>query len=165
MIRTERDEMGNDRAHLDTYFTFIGMVYRESLPESLPGLFRNPMASDAVAYAEVRVFVPKKRLVWWWHDPVPYRWGGWLGPTSSDEDTDEEDLPEGWWEVEYQPNVSEAWTLWNQHWTTQLVPTTQVALSTLLQTPPPLPEFSGADLALPTLSDVTTEEIGRISPH
>ena len=62
----------NNNGHLDRYYTFVGVAYRRAAPEMMPpGLFRNPMratrASEpyaAVAYATVRVFIPRPRLTW-----------------------------------------------------------------------------------------------------
>ena len=163
MIRAEREDVINDNQHLSDYFTFIAVAYREKLPQRLPGLFANPIEGDALAFAEVRVFVPKRRIAWRWHQPSEYHWGGWLGPGSGGEE--EQELPEGHWRVGWQGGVSEGWDLWNQHWTTQIVPTTQPALVAILQTPPPLPQLVGAEIRLPDLGELTTEDVGRISPH
>ena len=51
-------------SQMDQYFTFLGVVYWNPTPQLAPGLYRNPVASDAVAYAEVRVFVPTWRIIW-----------------------------------------------------------------------------------------------------
>ncbi len=67
------DPAANNNAHLERYYTFVGVAYRRAAPEMMPGLFRNPMGptrtSDpyaAVAYATVRVFIPSPRLEWGW---------------------------------------------------------------------------------------------------
>ena len=65
------DPAANNNAHLEQYYTFVGVAYRRAAPEMMPGLFRNPMRATAnsdpyaaTAYATVRVFIPSPRLVW-----------------------------------------------------------------------------------------------------
>ena len=170
LIATEQDEIVDANDHLDQHFTFVGVVYRKELPQMFPGLFRNPADSDAVAYATVRVFVPRSRLVWHYWTPVsPLRTiGGMPGypidlPDEGSDSDDEE--AGGRWVVGRQSWVGEAWNLLNQHWTAQLVPSTQPNLAQTLETLPPLPEFADQDIHLPNLGGISTDEIGRISTH
>jgi len=171
-------------ASLDEYFSYLGVVYWRQLPELASRVFRNPTQSDTVAYAEVRVFVPHRRLVWWhYHAGTPPResMGGIGGqlPFPPDEDEEEEEQPQSkqaggdddepertdWWEVIRQPWLSTRWDLFNEHWTCSLVPTTMPNLATILQTPPSVPEFAVANIRLPDLGSLNTPDIGRISPH
>jgi len=172
LIATEQDEIGDSNEHLERHFTFLGVVYREKLSHFVPGVFRNPVNSDAVAYATVRVFIPRSRLVWhYWQPVAPLKTiGGMPGhPAELPEDDsgadEEEEEVEGHWVVGRQSWVREQWSLLNQHWTAQLVPTTQANLAQTLQTPPPLPEFAEQEIHLPNLGGLSTEEIGRISTH
>jgi hypothetical protein len=169
--------------YLEQNFTFIATVYWGKLPEMLPGLFQNPVESDAVAYAEVRMFIPRRRLVWLRYAPgspsqaiplggVP---GEYLDLAIGDEPEPIDD-GQSRWRVGFQ-GVPTHWDLLNQHWTCQLVPATQSSLADVLQTPPPLPtlpsagngtfptEWAGDDVVLPNLGDLTSEDITRISPH
>jgi hypothetical protein len=170
LIATRQNEIFDNNAHLEQHFTFLGVVYREELPQMLPGLFRNPADSDAVAYATVRVFIPRRPLVWLYHQPVePMRsLGGMPGhpvDLPDEGDDEEEEEVEGYWLVGRRPWTREDWTLLNQHWTAKLVPTTQPNLAETLQTMPPLPEFAEQEIHLPDLGGLSTEEIGRISTH
>jgi hypothetical protein len=173
LIATEQDEIADTNAHLENHFTFLGVVYREELPQMFPGLFRNPADSDAVAYATTRVFIPQRRLVWHYASATstpPLRsLGGMPGhPVDLPDDnsgSDDAEEAEGHWFVGRQSGVSEEWNLLNQHWTAKLVPTTQPFLAETLQTLPPLPEFAGQNIQLPNLGGLSTEEIGRISTH
>ena len=167
MIRVEQDEVVAPIAHLEEDFTFLGVAYWQRLPEILPGLFRSPLEGDAVAYAQVRVFVPHRRLVWHWLHPYGGRTpiGGVPGEFP---DLPDEELPEpegeGRWIVGRQ-HVPDHWDLLNEHWTVQLVPSTTQNLAVILQTEPAVPDFDSTHIRLPNLGDLTTEDIGRISPH
>jgi len=170
LIRTKRHDVIDGNTHLQQYFTFLGVVYWQQLPEMLPGLFQNPTDNDAVAYAEVRMFIPRRRLVWASSAQGVFRLsiGGVPGEfpdiSAGEEPRDDTDDEERWFVVR-QPRVSTSWDLLNQHWTVNLVPATMPALTTILQTVPNLPEFSGEDVELPNLGSLTTDEISRISPH
>ena len=169
LIATEKKDVVDPNTHLEQHFTFLGVVYRQKLPQMLPVLFRDPTDSDAMAYAAVRVFIPQSRLVWHYARPVPplRTIGGMPGHPGElpEEETEEEEEVEGHWFVGRQSWVREDWTLLNQHWTAQLVPVTQPNLADVLQTVPPLPEFALQEISVPDLGGLTSEEIGRISTH
>jgi hypothetical protein len=138
----------NNNGHLDQYYTFVGVAYRRAVSEIMPGLFRNPMraarASEpyaAVAYATVRVFIPKPRLTWQVGGPatppgmpaggvpgqippLPPSDGG--GPPPSDPDgplpplpgagaTQREWVRQGPWRWRPRDGQERGWVLW-QHW-------------------------------------------------
>ena len=157
--------------YLERNFTFLAVTYWRRLPELLPGLFRNPTESDAVAYAEVRMFIPRRRLRWYLYGPgggAPPDPIGGIGGQFPDLPSGDPGVPggdgAGYWVVGRQ-HLPTGWHLFNQHWTCQLVPTAQPALATILQTPPPLPEFAEEQIRLPRLGGVDSYDIGRISPH
>ena len=157
-------------AHLQEDFTLLGVVYWGKSPEMGPGIFHNPLGSDLVAYAEVRLFVPRRRLKWSWVQPGRPRHpiGGVPGEFQFRDlpGTDEPGPSSGGGRyVVVRQSVPTHWDLLNQHWTCQLVPTTQPNLVTVLQTQPPLPAFANRDVALPNLEGMTTEDINQISPH
>ena len=156
--------------HLQENFTLLGVVYWGKSPERAPGIFHNPLGSDLVTYAEVRFFVPRRRLVWHLPSGKPRHPIGGVPGEFRDLPTPDEDEPEPGGEDErrwvvIRQRVPVHWDLLNQHWTCQLVPATQPVLATVLQTQPPLPAFADGDVALPNLGGLTTEDIGRISPH
>ncbi len=63
-IRTYvQDGVDDVNEFVETDFMFIGVVYNEKLPEKIPGVFSNPVDSDSQAYAQIMVFVPRRRLV------------------------------------------------------------------------------------------------------
>lgn len=175
MIRATEDDIVDAKAHLGQYFTFIGVTYWRELPGILPRLFRDPSAGDAVAFAEIRIFVPRRRLVWLHVDSgsgggtptIPI--GGVPGDFPNLPDDSEPEVPDSGgtsrWVVGREAGVSERWDLLNQNWIVQLVPATQTSLAAILQTIPPLPEFSAGGIELPNLGGLSSEDIGRISPH
>lgn len=168
-IRTERDDVLNPTEHLDQEFSFVGVAYWGQFPEIMPRLYRNPSENTGIAYAEARMFVPHRRLVWLWHHPWSQRSpiGGLPGelPTlPGEEDFTPEPIGEGYYYIGRQP-VPDAWNLLSQHWTCQLVPATTPTLPQILQTYPPAPGFEGNVVQLPDLGTMTTADIQLISPH
>ena len=156
-------------SQMDQYFTFLGVVYWNQTPQLSPGLYRKPVASDAVAYAEVRVFVPTSRIVWQAAVPVPpggppmggvpgYQWPS--NPAS----------PTGpaTWQASRQNapiGLSTETNLWNQHWTCQLVPATHPMAVEILQTPPSITMVGPSPLTLPNLAGVTAQDLEQINHH
>jgi hypothetical protein len=169
MIRTERRDIVDRNWHLDRFFSFVAVTYWKKVPEMIPGVFDNPTASDSQAYAEVRLFVPRSRLIWIRrrHRSTVEPIGGVPGdfpPMPGLEDTDSSaDRGAGSWIVGRR-SIPQQWDLLNQYWTCQLVPATQASLSEILQTQPPL-KAGNQDFVLPNLGGLDSEDLGRISPH
>jgi len=178
LIRTtEREVLDNptqQAALLDEGFTLIAVVYAKQVPEMLPGLFVNPIEGDAQTFAQVRMFVPWRRLRYWSHTE-----GGSSGPTSPFQPGESSGGSVVRWTVGRQhwrtltdggrprlPDRRNAWDLFNQSWAVQLVPATHENLAMILQAPPPpvpgAPEL--ADIRLPDLG-LSSQEIRRISTH
>jgi len=174
VIRVEAGDLPTADArnrHLDQYFTFVGVVYWKKVPEFSPVVFENPIDGHATAFAQARVMIPRARLVWAYH-------GGGGGSSSINiggVPTDLQNISSGagqpgqasgagYWEVARQ-HVPAGWNLLNQRWSCQLVPATSSSLAAILQTVPPLPEFAEESVVLPSLGDVSSEEIGRINTH
>ena len=108
-IRQRNPDMdSNQQLEIDTMF--VGVMYWGEMPERLPGLFENPMDADDVMYSQIRLFVPRGRLVF---DPtLPF-----------DEQIFRERIPR------YR-------NLLNQNWTTRLVPGTLENIPEVLQQSP-----------------------------
>lgn len=161
-------------AYLDRYFTFVGVVYWRRLPEMLPGLFSSPIRGDALAFSEVRVFVPHRRLEWQHLVPTTPETpiGGMPGnfpplppPPGSEEPTPPAERGSGRWVIARQGGISTRWDLLNQHWTVQLVPVAAPQLAQILQTQPALPQFAAANIQLPSLGNLSTADMGRLISH
>jgi len=173
VIRAEVPPIGSTQAcndYLDRDFTFLGVAYWRELPALMGRVFRAPTESDSVAFAQVRVFVPRARLVWDYVIPGRFRLpiGGAPGdgfpPVDGIDGPEPPPSGEGHWVVRRQ-GVPTHWDLLNQHWTCQLVPATHPSLLAIIQTPPPLPEFADASIRLPRLVGLDSAQIGRISTH
>ena len=161
MIRTDQSDLAANGTDIEQHFTFLGVAYWKKPVELMPKIFTNPLLHDAVAYAEVKVFVPKGRIEWW----VPPQYSQLGGvPGEFPDIPSEYDEYEKQWVLRRRP-VPQEWDLWNQHWVCQLAPTTLSNLATILQSTPPLPAFAEANFMLPNFGNLSTEEIGRISPH
>ena len=173
-IRPPGDEGVTSNEVIERQYMFVGVVYWRQLPEMMPGLFRNPTDADALAYAQVQVFVPRWRLIW-----VATRGGGGGGnsgmaiggvpgefPTLGGDTTTTTGGGGGGtqWKVGRQ-GVPMHWDLLNQHWTCQIVPATGPNLATILQTMPPRPEFAAAGIRLPNLGGLSNNDIKTVSPH
>jgi hypothetical protein len=162
-------EGDSNNSYIEQNFMFVGVAYWKKLPEMLPGLFKDPLQCDDVAYAQVRVYVPRQRLVWQYISPG----GGGVGSTPlGGMPGDPANLPPppqppgggnngpGYWHVGRQ-NVPIQWGLTNQSWACQLVPATGPSLTAILQTPPP----GASGITLPNLGSLNTEDIEQISTH
>jgi hypothetical protein len=160
--------LGNE--YLQRNYTFLAVTYWPKLPDVLPGLFASPVGSDDLAYAEVRMFVPRRRLRWYRYAPGASRpdpmgaIGGQYPQLPGGDDGGGGGGGAAYWRVGRQ-HVPTAWDLFNQHWTCQLVPATQPCLAAVLQTPPPFPEFAEQEIRLPNLGSANSYDIQRISPH
>lgn len=172
-------EVTDSSHYLEQHFTFVGVAYWRALRVLAPRVFRNPTASDTLAYAQVRVFVPRPRLRWYHVVPGSFSFsiggvpGDMLPLLNSIDDESSDDSPgstetsTGYWVVRRQP-VPTHWDLFNQHWTCQLVPGKQESMNTLaaiLQTTPSISEFSANQIVPPNLGSLDSTDIDRISPH
>ena len=137
-------------------FRFVGVVHGRQISEMAPRMYRNPLqsTSDAVAFAEARVFVPRSRRQWS------------TGRSVRDDGTIVESL--GWITRITRPNgtVSERdnydswpqqWDTFNQNWTAQLVPATAQEMARLLN--------STTNARLPGLGGLTPEQFHRLNTH
>jgi len=172
LVAPPSDQTTGINSYLEQYYIFQGVTYWKKLPEMMPRIFNNPTENTALAYAEVHLFIPRQRLVWQniaqsSGGPSPTPLGGVPG--------DFVDLPatdsgsgggsgSGQWVVGRE-GVPTSWDLLTQRWTCQLAPATQPALAAILQTPPSLPSFSGENITMPNLGNLSGDDIQRISPH
>ncbi len=182
LIATHQDEVADINTHLDQHFTLVGVAYWNPIAEYGPRIFDNPMPASAVTFAQVRVFVPHRKLVWLhggahsWSEPI----GGVPGqfpplPPPGDGETDpptRPDAPEngtddggGSWTVGREPGVVESWDLLNEHWTVSLVPATVATLPEILHEPPSVPGFGSQQFRLPDLGGIGMDRIGWINTH
>lgn len=65
-IRTPVSRIEDLNRHLEQDFMFVGVVYRKQIKNHIPGIFKNPVESDTQAYAQIMLFVPRRRLLKWY---------------------------------------------------------------------------------------------------
>mgnify|MGYP005836715951 CR=1 FL=1 len=139
------NQSADGNAFLAGQYTFVAVAYWKKLPaRAFAGVFRGPMESDALTYAQARVFVPTQRLVWHWitfeqPNPQPGRW------------------------VVGRQGVPTHWDLLNQHWTCQLVPAVGPNIDGILQSAPTQPGFE--DVVVPQLGSLENDDLIRINTH
>jgi hypothetical protein len=171
--------------YIEGNFHFVGVTYRRHRRELGPGLFSNPLNSDADAqtFSQISLFVPRprKRL----HhvgDPSltpdngsgsdEVSLGGTFGFTSllevprnrppavelPDNDSLERVVRERWLLENYPTH----WDLLNQNWMVQLVPATAQRLPEILQTNP---GGDFADIRLPNYGETENNMLKRVNTH
>lgn len=176
VIRTQQDEIQDVNAHLELDFQFVGVVYSPKIPELLPGLFENPIESDAQTFCQIMLFIPEPRLVKGWRrtDQPPQNQMEHIGGVPGDvigvaqnpfpdEEPDPND-PRWEWYV-YRESRPRHWDLLNQNWTVQLMPARTQKLADILRTPPRLPGLGLEGLTLPELRGVNRADVDEINSH
>jgi hypothetical protein len=173
-------------ATIHNEYMFVGVAYWNSLPAFAAAVFRNPTNAASVAYAEVELFVPKRKLYWTHpgNGTSPTNIGGMPGGGgiqgigSYSSGTGVNTAP---WIVARRgtgvyndpvisgnggnsiPTARDSWSLLNQGWAVKLIPTVEANLTQILQTPPTL--ASGATFQLPSVSSLDQNQLQQISPH
>lgn len=166
VIRTTADQIEDLNTHLELDFTFVGVVYAQKGPELLPGLFRNPMQSDAQTFAQIQLFVPWPRLIRGRETfSAPTQSLGGVPGGVVTNSTGGGGPPRQGEEFITRQGRPLRWDLLNQNWTVQLMPGRAAGLVDILRTPPSLPWLNLDGLRLPELSDVTAEDVEAVNHH
>lgn len=110
-IRDSANRELNTNQYLHDEYMFVGVVYWQSMPERLPGLFSNPMDADDLAFTQIQLFIPRNRLI---YNPM------WPWP----------------WQI-YRQGLPQHRDLINQGWTTRIIPATSEMIPLILETTPP----------------------------
>jgi len=178
LIRTPTTEIDDVNRHLEQKFMFVGVVYRNKIKDRVPGIFKNPVPTDTQAYAQIMVFVPRRRLIKVWmrgSSSTPSSERRLVSvpgdeyvqiddPTAPPPPTEEgEEEPE--WRVVRQSgsHYPEYWDLLNQNWTTQLAPATVRTIPAILSTSPNINGIN--DVNTPNLWALTEEDFQWLSNH
>lgn len=166
---------------LERDYMFVGVVYRPRRADFMPGVFANPIETDTVAFAQISLFTPQRRLVWAHHQERTHRppdgldGGGIPGlpnpfPVVDEEPREPPEEPgESWWSVVLQSRSwhGSEWSLFNQNWSAQMVPATAPRLTTILSRRP----YIHADMdetlvrGLPSLTGLQRRDIRWINHH
>jgi hypothetical protein len=130
-------------------FTFSAIVYNKQRKQTMPGMYRVANKADAVAFAQVSIFVPRPRYqsespCLAWYCPR-YDWWGKLSCSSPCFDS---------WPTE--------WTLFNQNWAARLIPTSpQTSLDMLNMNPN---EFV-PDAKIQNVRSMTVDDFKAVNTH
>jgi hypothetical protein len=127
-----------DQYQLNTYHTFIGVAYWPRMSPTSPVFFRYPLNTDAVAFAQVSVFIPRARYQlfpppWqtpagpWLHLSRVDQFGNWLSANNYDQ------WPQQWDQVN--ERWVAVWDITNQNWIAKLSPATSDSVVSILQNP------------------------------
>lgn len=138
--------------YLDANFNFVGVGYRLPMIETSPGLFKNLLSaaggnagSNALAYAQVSMFVPRSR----------YRCCPWAWSTTDSQGN-----------VTWHDNMDDwpvGWDLFTQNWMLQLAPATSNRIPEILQSP--MTQQLVPNYIAPRLGTVTGQDLARINTH
>ena len=194
MLRDFGTQAGSLNVQLERNYQFVGTLYKQPVQNKIPGIFTNPQASDDVTYAQLMLFVPRGRLIWWHSgqngpdgENIPQ--GGVPGhiidlpsaPGDDQADAGDDNEDPSWyvtrqdwrryWHEEDQryyygrayDRHGEAWSLWNQNWTVQMVPASARLLSQILSTPPALPGLE--NVRPPAINNLDSTEMDWLSNH
>jgi hypothetical protein len=173
-IRTQVRDVADINALLELDFTFVGVVYRDTLDDRIPRVFRNPTPFDTQAYAQIRMFVPRRRLV---HVPPsnPPPSGGTIGgipgeplplpgPPGAPPPSAPSEPDELWMTVRQTRSWhEEQWDLLNQNWSLQLVPATSGSILEILSTSPGMDSMP--TYTLPNMNGLSEADLQWLSHH
>ncbi len=143
-LRKDSLEFSNTNQYLENDYMYVGVAYWKAMTEHMPGLFRNPLDADSVAFAQAQLFIPQRRI---YQDLFPPpRW----------------DSEQQKWVVIHflRSGGPHHRDLINQNWTVRLVPAVAEAIPTILQSDPP-----GMQFETPSLGGITVEEFRQINSH
>lgn len=135
--------------YLSHDFTFSAIVYNKQRKQTMPGMYRVANSADAVAFAQVSLFVPRPRYQSGSPCPVwscpRYDWWGRLSCSTPCFDN---------WPTE--------WTLFNQNWAVRLIPADpQTSLEMLNMDPH---EFAPS-AKKQNVSSMTVEDFKAVNTH
>lgn len=145
ILRDFNQPITNER--LIDNFTFVGVAYRRHLELSAPKYFRNPLASaaDAQTFAEVRLYIPRRR----------FHCCPWITPVYSETGIHMDDALNA-------DNWSNEWSTFNQNWTIRLVPAAADSLPAILSSNPGGP---AAGLRPPNLTGISGNDFRALNTH
>ena len=170
VIRTPREYIADRQGLLEREFNWVGIAYRTHLRATLPGLYRNRMAADDQAYAQLSMFIRRPRLVIYQPQAqgpqAGNSYGGAPGDSAPASTSGGSAILYGYggngqirW-VQWE-GLSRDWDLLNQNWTVQLVPATTASLGALLSAQPP----GLANVRVPNLQNFAPQDLQRVNTH
>jgi hypothetical protein len=144
-------------SYLEQRHSFVGAVYWPQMFQTSPSYYRYPLTSDAIAFAQVSVFIPKSR-----YTQYNGQWGYWTQGNPPQFVSNYDNWPQFW------DGISQRWLpIWdltNQNWVAQLAPATSDSIGPILQSP--LAQQYAPNVRTPTsLGGVSPWQIRQINAH
>lgn len=146
-----------DQSVLERYHTFVGVVYWPRMQQKSPVFFRYPLSMDAMAFAQVSLFVPKARYAC-----CPWATFGGVDQNGRPMYIDNYDNWPEFWSQAFQRRVP-VWDLTNQDWIAKLAPATSDSLASILQSPQSQQFAPG--VRIPSLGGLSSSALRKISTH
>jgi hypothetical protein len=170
-IRDRIEGPGDQNDYLEQDFMFVGVVYQPRSSDWMPGVFHNPAAFDRQAFAQVSLFVPRRRLIRVQPGPggpPPTSMGGVPGgviivPPNPVPQPPPPGIPN--WVVVRQGGGwhPDGWNLISQNWNVQLVPATARQVGQILSS---VPYASGMPVASPAnWLPLSSDDLGNLTHH
>lgn len=135
---------------VESDYMFVGVAYWPRLSETMPGIFRNPLAFDQQAFAQGTLFIPTRRIVRWSSgDAVGSLW------FYNGEEVGRQDRPT-------------RWDLWNQNWNFQIVPASAASIPQILSQDPSrtgLPTVAQRRFQPPPLNEMSIQQMDAVNSH
>ncbi|MBI3860712.1 MAG: Tad domain-containing protein [Planctomycetia bacterium] len=156
--------------HLEQYHNFVGVAYWPAMQQTSPTFFRYPLATDAMAFAQASVFIPRSRYIKWsmFSGNIP-----WLHPTRLDQFGNQlygnnyDNWPQDWEPLQPVHPINlqwiPVWHIGNQNWMAKLVPATSDSVTMILQSSQ-AQQFV-PNLRTPNLGGMTPIDLRRINTH
>lgn len=170
-IRDRMEGPGNQNDYLEQDFMFVSVVYQPRSSDWMPGVFHNPAGFDRQAFAQVSLFVPRRRLIRvvpGQGDPSPTSLGGVPGgviimPPNPVPQPPPPGLP-NWVVVRQHGNWHpDGWNLVTQNWNAQLVPATAGQLGPILASAPYTSSMPATSLA--SWQTLSPADLGNLTHH
>lgn len=169
-IRDRVEGPGDQNDYLEQDFMFVGVVYQPKTSDWMPGVFHNPAAFDRQAFAQVSMFVPRRRLI----RVIPGQnipWGSMGGVPGGVIITPPDPLPQppppvepNWVVVRQGGNWHpDGWNLVTQNWAAQLVPATAPQLGPILSSVPYTTSMPSSSLA--SWQNLSADDLGNLTHH
>lgn len=152
-------------SHLEQYHTFVGVVYWPPMQQTSSIYFRYPLASDAMAFAQVSVFIPKARYLKYmpeWPNSPPWLHQSGFDKYGSPLYANNYDRWPQRWDYVYQRWIP-VWDVTDQNWMAKLVPTTSDSIVSILQSP--LSQQSAPGVRVPNLGGMSPYMVRQINTH
>ena len=144
---------------LEQYHTFVGVVYWPRMSQTSSPYYRYPLASDAIAFAQVSVFIPRSRYM-----QYGGQWGYWQvsgNPPIQQFIPYYDNWPQFWDAT--QARWMPIWDVTNQNWMCQLTPATSDSVVNILQNS--YAQQFAPNVRTPSLGGLTPQAMRQINTH